>query len=59
MDTVVFTQGLGTRLGPLGSLELGYLNGGGSLPVFGYEPYPLVLYASILSPVETGSSNCI
>lgn len=59
MDTVVFTQGLGTCLGPLGSLELEYLNGGGTLPVFGCEPYPLVLCGSVLSPVETGSSNCI
>lgn len=38
--TVEFTQGLGIRLCPLGSLELECVNGGETLPVFGCEPYP-------------------
>lgn len=37
--TVVCTQGLGTHLCPLRFLELECVNGGETLPVFGYEPY--------------------
>lgn len=41
MDTVVFTQSLGPLLGPL----------------FGCEPSPLVIGASVLPPLETGTSK--